>query len=619
MKFLVRVHGHVSEYPARNDGLEKAFAFEYLVVSVAIEGFGHGGYSGLFLLVTLGVLAVFEKFEVFEPRFEVPLLDGKGFLVRILEGVLFVEVEGEIDDEEVFLVAVLSKKPGAKPRAASYHLPKLRFGKNLPREDEVYHLRNVHSRIEHVDADGHAEFLFGFKLLEVFQKFVVLLDVRGYDDRKIPQVRVHLFERVTQMLGVCLVHGENDRLSREPIADFYRLFHEFAHDGPVGIAVVDLLSYFGTLEVVILGVLPFLFELFENVLGKLAALDALYLEPRSRHEDAVRYQITVGYGLVHAVRIGGVAIVATERIVRAAVDELYRRGREADLVAVEMVENGFPFAVDAPVDLVDDHQIEKTARKLFEPLGHGLVRRGKQAGVFVGLVGFDDGFGGALKIHGETVVRGLVAEGGPVRKEKHLLGVVGAEKHVYQSHRGTGFSRTGGHDEKKFPLSGLHAFHYALYRLVLVVPAGNGGIHFRARRRKVDFSKFPKAPQIRKREKRPDFAGRKFFGGVVEEEFAAVGKEDERSVPLFSLDDFSVFQCLKLPVPRASFKLLRFDDGNDGTVRIEQRVVGKEFVYGKLQNDLAGIFDVPAEVSELFVYVGTGLLFEHCSAGLFIF
>lgn len=181
LKFLVRVHGHVSKYPARNDGFEKAFAFEYLIVPVLVEGFGHGCYSGLFLLVTFRVLTVFEKFEVFEPRLEIPLLDGQGFLVRILERVFLVEIEGEIDDEEVFLVAVFSKKSGAKPRTASDHLPELRFGKDLPRENQIDHFRHVHSGIEHVDADRHAELLFGFKLLEVFQKLVVLLDVRGYD------------------------------------------------------------------------------------------------------------------------------------------------------------------------------------------------------------------------------------------------------------------------------------------------------------------------------------------------------------------------------------------------------------------------------------------------------
>lgn len=274
---------------------------------------------------------------------------------------LFVEIEGEIDDKEVFLVAVFSKKPGAKPRTASDHLPELGFGKDLPREDEIDHFRNVHSRIEHVDAYCNAELLFGFEFLEVFQKFVVLLYVRGYDDRKIPQVRVHLFERVAQMFRVCLVHGEDDSLSRKPVADFYRLLHELAHDGPVGIAVVDLLPYFRTLEVIVFRIFALFFQLFKNVLRKLAALDTLYLEPRTGHEHAIWDQKAVGYGFVHAVRVGWVAVVATERIVRAAVDELYRRGREADPVAVEMFENGFPLAVDAPVDFVDDYQIEKTA------------------------------------------------------------------------------------------------------------------------------------------------------------------------------------------------------------------------------------------------------------------
>lgn len=76
LKFLVRVHGHVSKYPARNDGFEKAFTFEYLVIPVLAEGFGHGGYAGFFLFVTFRVLAVFKKLEVFEPRFEIPLLNG---------------------------------------------------------------------------------------------------------------------------------------------------------------------------------------------------------------------------------------------------------------------------------------------------------------------------------------------------------------------------------------------------------------------------------------------------------------------------------------------------------------------------------------------------------------
>lgn len=206
------------------------------------------------------------------------------------------------------------------------------------------------------------------------------------------------------------------------------------------------------------------------------ALDALALKACLRlvqaevHEKLVLHRLLV---LVEERRRAAFALKDSERV---AVNELGRRGGEADHPGVEVFHDFGEALEDGTVRLIENDQVEEAGVELGIAQAQSLLRGDEQALGGVDLVRVNPVAGFVRQVGLEAVRQRLVHEGIAVGQEQHFLGLVCPEEKVDEGHRGPGLARAGGHDQQGTALLGGERLGHAPDGFVLVRPVHDGRV-----------------------------------------------------------------------------------------------------------------------------------------------
>ena len=281
------------------------------------------------------------------------------FRRRLVVGPLVEVVLPEVDDLELGLFtvgkAVQEPASGLVARPPADHLPQLDARLHRLHKDEVDYLGNVDAGVEHVHRNGEARQVV---FLELGDESVAIAAVahplgsRGDDHDQADVLGVHLLEDFADAVRVLFGHGENDGLTRKLAglvleADLHDLFPLLAQ----GVLDADRDLDFGALVVEGVRVDALLDEGVAFLFAQVHALDAIPLKAGLRLIQAEIHEELVFHRPLVLVEEGRCAALAMENPESVPVDELGRRGGEADHPGVEVFDDfGEPLerSTDAP-------------------------------------------------------------------------------------------------------------------------------------------------------------------------------------------------------------------------------------------------------------------------------
>src|SRR5207248_2128223 len=120
------------------------------------------------------------------------------------------------------------------------------------------------------------------------------------------------------------------------------------------------------------------------------------------------------------------------------------------------------------VGFIEDDEVEETWAELGVAERQRLLGGDEEAFGLVDLMGVDPVARLVGQVGFEAIRQGLINEGVTVRKEEHVLRLMGAEKDVDQGHGYTGLACAGGHDEECAALVGGKGLSEAANGLMLI-------------------------------------------------------------------------------------------------------------------------------------------------------
>ena len=372
-----------------------------------------------------------------EHRHEHRHVDG-----RLVVGLLVEVVLPEVDDLELGLLPVGQRSKILAgllvARAAADHLPELDARLHRLHEDQIDDLGDVDAGVEHVHGDGDARQVVLLELGDEAVAVAAVVDAlgRGRDDlRDADVLRVHLLEDLGDAVGMLLGHREDDGLAGQLAglvleADLHDLFPLLAQR--VLVADLDFDVRAGVVEAV--GVDALLDEGVAVLLAEVHALDALALETGLRLVQAEIDEEAFFHGLLVVVEKGRRVGVAVEDPEGVAVDEVGRRGGQADHAGVEVLDDFGEPLEDRAVGFVEDDEVEETGAELGVAERHRLLGGDEEAFGLVDLMRVDPVARLVRQVGLEAIGQGLIDEGVAVGEEENVLRLIGAEKDVDQGH-----------------------------------------------------------------------------------------------------------------------------------------------------------------------------------------